>query len=71
MLSQGIASAEHWDRFDSYTRRIGIFSYTRNPENLDIAMHVYLRLAQLRLTSLLPSLRHLHCPFMNQNDFFI
>ena len=34
-------------------------------------MHVYFRIAQLRSTPLLPSLRHLHCPSTNQNDFLI
>jgi len=47
------------------------FCYTRDPDNLDIAMHVYFRIAQLRSTPLLPSLRRLHCPSTNQNDFLI
>ncbi len=47
------------------------FTYTRDPDALDIAMHVYFRLAQLRMTPLLPSLRHLHCPSIRQNDFLI
>jgi len=34
-------------------------------------MHVYFRIAQLRSTPLLPSLRHLHCPSTSQNDFLI
>lgn len=34
-------------------------------------MHVYFRIAQLRSTPLLPSLRHLQCPYTNQNDFLI
>ena len=34
-------------------------------------MHVYFRLAQLRSAPLLPSLRHLHCPAVNQSDFLI
>ena len=58
-------------RFDSYARRIRKFVYTRDPDNLDIAMHVYFRLAQLRSTPLLPSLRHLHCPAVSQNDFLV
>ena len=47
------------------------FCYTRDPDSLDIAMHVYFRLAQLRSTPILPSLRHLHCPSTSQNDFLI
>ena len=34
-------------------------------------MHVYFRIAQLRSSPLLPSLRHLHCPSTSQNDFLI
>lgn len=34
-------------------------------------MHVYFRLAQLRSTPLLPSLRHLHCPAVSRSDFLI
>ena len=34
-------------------------------------MHVYFRIAQLRSTPLLPSLRHLYCPSTSQNDFLI
>lgn len=34
-------------------------------------MHVYFRVAQLRTTPLLPSLRHLHCPAISQQDFLI
>ena len=34
-------------------------------------MHVYFRIAQLRTTPLLPSLRHLHCPAISQQDFLI
>lgn len=47
------------------------FTYTRDPDSLDIAMHVYFRLAQLRTTPILPSLRHLYCPSIRQNDFLI
>ncbi|KIM36384.1 hypothetical protein M413DRAFT_292532 [Hebeloma cylindrosporum] len=68
---RGAISAEDWMRFDSYARRIRKFVYTRDPDNLDIAMHVYFRLAQLRSTALLPSLRHLHCPAVSQNDFLV
>ena len=62
---------EDWARFDWYARRIRRFCYTRDPDHLDIAMHVYFRLAQLRSTPLLPSLRILHCPSTSQNDFLI
>ncbi len=34
-------------------------------------MHVYFRIAQLRQTPLLPSLRHLKCPHMSPDDFLI
>ena len=63
---------EDWARFDWYARRIRRFCYTRDPDHLDIAMHVYFRLAQLRSNPLLPSLlRILHCPSTSQNDFLI
>ncbi|KAF8816030.1 hypothetical protein BYT27DRAFT_7077944 [Phlegmacium glaucopus] len=68
---RGNVADEDWERFDYYARRLRKFCYTRDPENLDIAMHVYFRLAQLRPTPLLRSLRHLHCPFMSQSDFLI
>ncbi|KAJ3514811.1 hypothetical protein NLJ89_g2149 [Agrocybe chaxingu] len=68
---RGRITPEDWARFDWYGRRVRKFSYTRDPDNLDIAMHVYFRLAQLRSTPLLPSLRHLHCPSTSQNDFLI
>ena len=70
MLRGSISPAE-WARFDWYGRRVRKFTYTRDPDALDIAMHVYFRLAQLRATPLLSSLRHLHCPSMRQNDFLI
>jgi hypothetical protein len=47
------------------------FCYTRDPDSLDIAMHVYFRIAQLRSTPLLPALRHLLCPDISQSDFLI
>ncbi|KAF8965795.1 hypothetical protein BDZ97DRAFT_1729789 [Flammula alnicola] len=68
---RGAISPEEWTRFDWYARRIRKFSYTRDPDSLDIAMHVYFRLAQLRPAPILPSLRHLHCPSTSQNDFLI
>ena len=68
---RGNVTAEDWARFDWYARRIRKFCYTRDPDHLDIAMHVYFRIAQLRSTPLLPSLRHLHCPSTSQNDFLI
>ncbi|KDR66436.1 hypothetical protein GALMADRAFT_147866 [Galerina marginata CBS 339.88] len=68
---RGPISEQEWARFDWYARRIRKFSYTRDPDSLDIAMHVYFRLAQLRATPILPSLRHLHCPSTSQNDFLI
>ena len=68
---RGNVTPEDWARFDWYARRVRIFCYTRDPDNLDIAMHVYFRIAQLRSTPLLPSLRHLHCPSTSQNDFLI
>ncbi|KAF8153355.1 hypothetical protein B0H34DRAFT_800567 [Crassisporium funariophilum] len=68
---RGNISPEDWARFDWYARRIRKFSYNRDPDSLDIAMHVYFRIAQLRSSPLLPSLRHLHCPSTSQNDFLI
>ena len=68
---RGNVTPEDWARFDWYARRIRRFCYTRDPDHLDIAMHVYFRIAQLRSTPLLPSLRHLHCPSTSQNDFLI
>ena len=68
---RGNVTPEDWVRFDWYARRIRNFCYTRDPDNLDIAMHVYFRIAQLRSTPLLPSLRNLHCPSTSQNDFLI
>lgn len=60
-----------WERFDYYARRVKSFCYTHDPDSLDIAMHVYFRIAQLRQTPLLPSLRHLKCPHMSPDDFLI
>ncbi|KAF8179869.1 hypothetical protein BJ912DRAFT_982041 [Pholiota molesta] len=68
---RGTISPDDWARFEWYARRIRKFSYTRDPDSLDIAMHVYFRLAQLRSTPILPSIRHLHCPSTSQNDFLI
>lgn len=68
---RGNVTAEDWARFDWYARRVRRFVYRRDPDHLDIAMHVYFRVAQLRSTPLLPSLRHLHCPSTSQNDFLI
>ncbi|TFK22435.1 hypothetical protein FA15DRAFT_671560 [Coprinopsis marcescibilis] len=68
---RGTISPEEWARFDWYARRVKRFCYSRDPNRLDIAMHVYFRIAQLRSTPLLPSLRHLHCPWISQSDFLI
>ena len=58
-------------RFDYYARRVKSFCYTRDPDSLDIAMHVYFRIAQLRKEPLLPCLRLLKCPHISQDDFLI
>ncbi|PPQ79012.1 hypothetical protein CVT25_002321 [Psilocybe cyanescens] len=68
---RGAVSPEEWARFDWYARRVRKFTYTRDPPQLDIAMHTYFRLAQLHSAPILPSLRHLHCPVTNQGDFLI
>ncbi|RXW15705.1 hypothetical protein EST38_g10149 [Candolleomyces aberdarensis] len=68
---RGTITPEDWDRFDWYARRVKKFCYTRDPDNLDIAMHVYFRMAQLRTSPILPSLRHLYCPEISQQDFLI
>ncbi|KAF9045199.1 hypothetical protein BJ165DRAFT_1528104 [Panaeolus papilionaceus] len=68
---RGKMEAKDWERFDFYARRIRRFRYTRDPEQLDIAMHVYFRLAQLRQNPLLPSLRHLICPSIKQKDYLV
>ncbi|TFK17930.1 hypothetical protein FA15DRAFT_732677 [Coprinopsis marcescibilis] len=68
---RGTISPEEWARFDWYARRVKRFCYSRDPNRLDIAMHVYFRIAQLRSTPLLPSLRHLYCPWISQSDFLI
>lgn len=68
---RGAISTKEWARFDWYALKVRKFSYTRDPDSLDIAMHVYFRLAQLRSAPILPSLRHLHCPSTNQSDFLI
>lgn len=64
-------SEADWERFNWYARRVKSFCYTRDPDSLDIAMHVYFRIAQLRRQPLLPSLRHLKCPHICQDDFLI
>ncbi|KAF9484254.1 hypothetical protein BDN70DRAFT_825915 [Pholiota conissans] len=68
---RGTISEADWARFDWYARRIRKFSYMRDPDSLDIAMHVYFRLAQLCSSPILPSLRHLQCPSTSQGDFLI
>ncbi|KAF6758037.1 hypothetical protein DFP72DRAFT_889748 [Ephemerocybe angulata] len=68
---RGSITPEEWERFDWYARRVKKFCYTRDPDNLDIAMHVYFRIAQLRSTPLLSALRHLYCPDISQTDFLI
>ncbi|XP_006455069.1 hypothetical protein AGABI2DRAFT_209334 [Agaricus bisporus var. bisporus H97] len=68
---RGRISESDWDRFDWYARRVKSFCYSRDPDSLDIAMHVYFRIAQLRRLPLLPSLRHLKCPHISQDDFLI
>lgn len=70
-MLRGRVSDSDWDRFDWYARRVKSFCYTRDPDSLDIAMHVYFRIAQLRKQPLLPSLRHLKCPHISQDDFLI
>jgi len=54
-----------------YAGRVRRFCYARDPPELDIAMHVYFRLAQLRSTPMLPSLRHLYCPSTSQDNFLV
>lgn len=70
---RGKITANDWARFDYYARRVKRFCYTRDPTYLDIAMHVYFRVAQLRSSSspLLSCLRYLYCPDISQNDFLI
>ncbi|KAF8905952.1 hypothetical protein CPB84DRAFT_1844591 [Gymnopilus junonius] len=68
---RGAISDVEWERFDWYARRVRRFSYSRDPDALDIAMHVYFRLAQLHKPPILPSLRYLHCPSTSQRDFLI
>ncbi|KAJ3544447.1 hypothetical protein NMY22_g2771 [Coprinellus aureogranulatus] len=68
---RGRIEPEQWERFDWYARRVKRFCYTRDPDSLDIAMHVYFRIAQLRSTPILPALRHLYCPDISQSDFLI
>ena len=68
---RGHVTQADWERFDYYARRVKSFCYTHDPDSLDIAMHVYFRVAQLRSTPLLPSLRHLKCPHMSPDDFLI
>ncbi|KAF9442723.1 hypothetical protein P691DRAFT_680885 [Macrolepiota fuliginosa MF-IS2] len=68
---RGRVSEEDWGRFDWYAGRVKSFCYTRDPDSLDIAMHVYFRIAQLRRQPLLPALRHLRCPHISQDDFLI
>ncbi|EDR02634.1 uncharacterized protein LACBIDRAFT_308339 [Laccaria bicolor S238N-H82] len=61
-----------WSRFDFYAKRVKNFSYTRDPDHLDIALRVYFRIAQLRTSPILfPSLQHIHCPSISSNDFLI
>ncbi|KAH6877378.1 hypothetical protein BKA70DRAFT_1207695 [Coprinopsis sp. MPI-PUGE-AT-0042] len=70
---RGNVTQAEWDRFDWYGRKVRRFTYTSDPVHLDIAMHVYFRLAQLRPSSqpLLPCLHQLRCPEISQNDFLI
>lgn len=68
---RGEVTERDWERFDYYAKRVKSFCYTRDPDSLDIAMHVYFRIAQLRKAPLLPSLRHLKCPHISQDDFLI
>ncbi|EAU81202.1 hypothetical protein CC1G_11284 [Coprinopsis cinerea okayama7 len=68
---RGTPTPAEWARFDWYARRVKRFCYTRDPAHLDIAMHVYFRMAQLRSTPLLPCLRHLYCPNISQSEFLI
>jgi len=68
---RGQVTQSDWERFDYYARRVKSFCYIHDPDSLDIAMHVYFRIAQLRSAPLLPSLRHLKCPHMSPDDFLI
>ncbi|TFK31617.1 hypothetical protein BDQ12DRAFT_693865 [Crucibulum laeve] len=68
---RGHIHEKDWARFDWYACRVRTFSYARDPDALDIAMHVYFRIAQLRHTPLLPALQHLYCPSTSQSDFLI
>ncbi|EDR01895.1 uncharacterized protein LACBIDRAFT_310364 [Laccaria bicolor S238N-H82] len=61
-----------WSRFDFYANRVKNFSYIRDPDHLDIALHVYFRIAQLLPSPiLLPSLQYIRCPSISSNDFLI
>ncbi|EDR05849.1 uncharacterized protein LACBIDRAFT_302398 [Laccaria bicolor S238N-H82] len=61
-----------WSRFEFYAKRVKNFSYIRDPDHLDIALHVYFRIAQLRASPILfPSLQHIRCPSISSNDFLI
>ncbi|KAF4613157.1 hypothetical protein D9613_010806 [Agrocybe pediades] len=68
---RGHISAEDWERFDLYASRVRKFSYARDPPDLDIAMHVYFRLALMRSKPMLPSLRQLFCPSTSQDNFLV
>ncbi|KAF9531201.1 hypothetical protein CPB83DRAFT_809583 [Crepidotus variabilis] len=52
---RGPITQAHWTRFDYYAFRVRAFTFTRDPDTLDIAMHVYFRLAQLRAAYIPPS----------------
>ncbi|PPQ68467.1 hypothetical protein CVT24_005564 [Panaeolus cyanescens] len=68
---RGKMEEKDWERFDFYAPRVRKFKYTRDSEQLDIAMHVYFRLAQLRPNPLLPALQHLVCPSVKQKDYLV
>ncbi|KAF8994410.1 hypothetical protein BDQ17DRAFT_1366989 [Cyathus striatus] len=68
---RGTVHPHDWDRFDWYARRVRVFCYTRDLAAIDIAMHVYFRVAQLRNSPLLPELQYLLCPSLSQSDILI
>lgn len=68
---RGTVTKDEWARFDWYAQRVRRFTYSRDPPELDIALHTYFRLAQLHPAPLFPSLRSLHCPVTNQAEFLV